>query len=99
METICPLARPLLIALQVERTSFGFHVRECMRSSPPPQANMQKITSGFDVRTQPYFRLSPEKGTKSRKRRRLQTQAIAQGWKVFLFPVCDYACARIMSVT
>ena len=35
METICPLARPLLIALQVERTSFGFHVRECMRSSPP----------------------------------------------------------------
>ena len=43
MGTICPLARPLLIAFQVERTSFGFHVRECMRSSPhPPQANMQK---------------------------------------------------------
>ena len=45
MGTISPLAIPLLIALQVERTSFGFHVRECMRSSPtpaPPQANMQK---------------------------------------------------------
>ena len=47
MGTICPLARPLLIALQVERTSFGFHVRECMRSTTPPpphppQANMQK---------------------------------------------------------
>ena len=42
MGTICPLARPMLIALQVERTSFGFHVRECMRSTHPPQANMQK---------------------------------------------------------
>ena len=47
MGTICPLARPMLIALQVERTSFGFNVRECMRSTPPPpphppQANMQK---------------------------------------------------------
>ena len=32
-----PLARrPLLIALQVVKTSFGFYVRECMRSSPPP---------------------------------------------------------------
>ena len=42
METICPLARPLLIALQVERTSFGFHVRECMRSSPPPAGKHAK---------------------------------------------------------
>ena len=25
-----PLARPLLIALQVVRTLFGFHLRECM---------------------------------------------------------------------
>ena len=32
-----PLARPLLIALQVVRTSFGFHLRECMRSSSPPR--------------------------------------------------------------
>ena len=63
MGTICPLARPLLIAFQVERTSFGFHVRECMRSTYIP----------VDVRTQRYFRLSPEKGTKSRKRRRQQT--------------------------
>ena len=34
-----PLARPLLIPLQVVRTSFGFHVRGCMGSSfpsPPP---------------------------------------------------------------
>ena len=30
-----PLARPLLIALQVVRTSFGFHLRECMGSSFP----------------------------------------------------------------
>ena len=30
------LARPLLIALQVVRTSFGFHLRECMGSSFPP---------------------------------------------------------------
>ena len=29
------LARPLLIALKVVRTSFGFHLRECMgRGSP-----------------------------------------------------------------
>ena len=27
---------PLLIALQVVRTSFGFHLRECMGSSFPP---------------------------------------------------------------
>ena len=31
-----PLARPLLIALQVVRTSFGFHLRECTGSSFPP---------------------------------------------------------------
>ena len=31
-----PLARPLLIALQVVRTSFGFHLRGCMGSSFPP---------------------------------------------------------------
>ena len=34
-----PLARPLLISLQVVRTSFGFHLTECMGSSsplPPP---------------------------------------------------------------
>ena len=31
-----PLARPLLIALQVVRTSFGFHLKECMGSSSPP---------------------------------------------------------------
>ena len=74
MGTICPLARPLLIAFQVERTSFGFHVRECMRSSPPPPAGKHaKRSLPVDVRTQPYFRLFPEKGTKSRKRRRLQT--------------------------
>ena len=30
-----PLARPLLIALQVVRTSYGFHLRECMGSSFP----------------------------------------------------------------
>ena len=42
MGTICPLARPMLIALQVERTSFGFHVRECMRSTPPPAGKHAK---------------------------------------------------------
>ena len=31
-----PLARPSLIALQAVRTSFGFHLRECMGSSSPP---------------------------------------------------------------
>ena len=31
-----PLARPWLIALQVVRTSFGFHLRECMGSWFPP---------------------------------------------------------------
>ena len=31
-----PLARPLMIYLQVVRTSFGFHLRECMGSSFPP---------------------------------------------------------------
>ena len=31
-----PLARPLLIALQVVRTLFGFHLRECTGSSSPP---------------------------------------------------------------
>ena len=38
-----PLARPLLISLQVVRTSFGFHLRECMGSSspPPPAASLQ----------------------------------------------------------
>ena len=47
MGTICPLARPLLIALQVERTSFGFHVRECMRSTTTPRRQTcKKITSG-----------------------------------------------------
>ena len=30
-----PLTRPLLIALQVVRTSFGFYLRECMGSSSP----------------------------------------------------------------
>ena len=30
-----PLARPLLTALQVVRTSFGFHLRECVGSSSP----------------------------------------------------------------
>ena len=40
-----PLARPLLIALQVVRTSFGFHLRECMGSSfpPPPYQTLSKI--------------------------------------------------------
>ena len=60
METICPLARPLLIALEVVRTSFGFHVRECMRSSPPA-GKQAKRPLPVDVRTQPFFRLSPEK--------------------------------------
>ena len=76
MGTICPLARPMQIALQVERTSFGFHVRECMRGPPPPPppphppaGKHAKRSLPVDVRTQPYFRLSPEKGTKSRKRR------------------------------
>ena len=39
-----PMARPLLISLQVVRTSFGFHLRECMGSSsppPPPAASLQ----------------------------------------------------------
>ena len=31
-----PLASPLLITLQVVRTLFGFHLRECMGSSFPP---------------------------------------------------------------
>ena len=31
-----PLARTLLIALQVVRTSFGIHLRKCMESSYPP---------------------------------------------------------------
>ena len=31
-----PLTRPLMITLQVVRTSFGFHLRECMGSSLPP---------------------------------------------------------------
>ena len=31
-----PLARTLLIALQVVRTSFGYHLRKCMESSYPP---------------------------------------------------------------
>ena len=33
-----PLLMALLIALQVVRPSFGFHVRECMGSSSPPPA-------------------------------------------------------------
>ena len=73
METICPLARPLLIALQVERTSFGFHVRECMRSSPSPQANMQKDHFRLTCERSRISGCLPKKGTKSRKRRRLQT--------------------------
>ena len=59
METICSLARPLLIALQAVKTSFGFHVRECMKSSPPPPSagKHAKRPLTVDVRTQPYFRL------------------------------------------
>ena len=30
-----PLARPLMIALQVVRTSYRFHLRECLRNTSP----------------------------------------------------------------
>ena len=37
-----PLARPLMIALQVVRTLFRFHLRECMRNSfPSPWAKQR----------------------------------------------------------
>ena len=44
-----PLARPLLIALQVVRTSFGFHLRECIRvsSSMVAQKNRKIGNSGL----------------------------------------------------
>ena len=35
-----PPARPWLIALQVVRTSFGFHLRECMESWFPPPGSV-----------------------------------------------------------
>ena len=40
-----PLTRPLMITLQVVRTSFEFHLRECMGSSfpPPDPSHMDKI--------------------------------------------------------
>ena len=40
-----PLARPLLISLQVVRTSFGFHLRECMGSSSPPPLRLRVCSS------------------------------------------------------
>ena len=45
-----PLARPSLIALQVVRTSFGFHLRECMGSSSPPSP------SGIIIYFKTYFK-------------------------------------------
>ena len=40
-----PLARPLLITLQVVRTSFGFHLRECMEvASPAPELNLSRAS-------------------------------------------------------
>ena len=46
-----PLARHLLIALQVVRTSFGFRLREFMGSSLPPRGGGVALT-GYTIFTQ-----------------------------------------------
>ena len=64
-----PLTRPLMITLQVVRTSFGFHLRECMGSSfpPPPthpiwikylypQLRNHGIHQGQVITTEDFFR-------------------------------------------
>ena len=62
-----PLARPLQIALQVVRTSFEFHLRECMGSSFPPthpiwikylysQLRNHGIHQGQVITTEDFFR-------------------------------------------
>ena len=57
-----PLARPLLIAVQVVRTSFGFHLRDCMKSSDPPPSRADpwcknnlalKLTNTWQGRNRP----------------------------------------------
>ena len=43
------LTRPLLIALQVVRTSFEFHLRECMGSSAPPLPLLSTVISFLQI--------------------------------------------------
>ena len=47
-----PLARHLLIALQVVRTSFGFRLREFMGSSLPPWGGGGFALTGYTIFTQ-----------------------------------------------
>ena len=71
-----PLARLLLIALQVVRTSFGFHLRECMGSSfpPPPPETMSYQTPVPNGRRRSGLWLVPENfcfyGTNQKPKRR-----------------------------
>ena len=54
-----PLAKALLIALQIVRTSFGFHLRECMRSSfppPPPPAPIYIVYAVEQFKHEIYMR-------------------------------------------
>jgi len=46
---INPLTRPLLIALQVVRTSFEFHLRECMGSRSPLLPLLRTVISFLQI--------------------------------------------------
>ena len=51
-----PLARrPLLIALQVVRTTFGFHLREYMGSIPPPGGRLLQLIH-IDLHCHPFIK-------------------------------------------
>ena len=66
-----PLARPLLIALQVVRTLFGLHLRECMGSSfPPPLVldSMSKSNSSVSETTQHLSRFNSKYRVKAQNR-------------------------------
>ena len=54
-----PLARPLLIALKIVRTSLGFHLRECMGSSfslPSPGNSTSDVLGNFRLLSAPEER-------------------------------------------
>ena len=98
---INPLARPLLIALQVVRTSFAFQLRECMGSSSPPPPLGRIFSSPVKIIVWPItdnFRTNGKRSLTSEISRLSLSAFIKKTSKVMASSLGISRCADLVSV-